>query len=193
MYYSSYWSYNLTHVTTTTTTTTTTTPPPPPQSFAGWTCENYRQLTTDHTMCKSTPSTCAIYRNGITSHDRLAIVIAHNEYRAKVARGEEGEGLPGPQYSSTDMQELTWNEELARVAQAWASACPDYHDCHDCRKILSKNITNNNINIITKFNEGRETRFPQLRDPERLRPHIEEFLDKVNLTDAILLYAPGQA
>ncbi|XP_042230157.1 cyclin-H-like [Homarus americanus] len=37
-----------------------------------------------------------------------------------------------------------------------------------------------------------KTRFPQLRDPERLRPYIEEFLEKVNLTDAILLYAPGQ-
>ncbi|XP_071526896.1 cyclin-H isoform X1 [Panulirus ornatus] len=37
-----------------------------------------------------------------------------------------------------------------------------------------------------------KTRFPQLRDPERLRPSIEEFLEKVNLTDAILLYAPGQ-
>lgn len=38
-----------------------------------------------------------------------------------------------------------------------------------------------------------QTRFPQLHDPERLRPYIEDFLEKVNLTDAILLYAPGQA
>ncbi|XP_045460075.1 cyclin-H [Harmonia axyridis] len=31
-----------------------------------------------------------------------------------------------------------------------------------------------------------------LEDPERLRPGTEEFLDKVFLTDAILLYAPSQ-
>ncbi|XP_063609711.1 cyclin-H-like [Penaeus indicus] len=37
-----------------------------------------------------------------------------------------------------------------------------------------------------------KTRFPQLRDPERLRPHVEEFLERVNLTDAIILYTPGQ-
>lgn len=37
-----------------------------------------------------------------------------------------------------------------------------------------------------------QTRFPQLRDPERLRPHVEEFLERVNLTDAIILYTPGQ-
>ncbi|XP_045131721.1 cyclin-H-like [Portunus trituberculatus] len=37
-----------------------------------------------------------------------------------------------------------------------------------------------------------KTRFPQLHDPERLRPYIEDFLERVNLTDAILLYSPGQ-
>lgn len=37
-----------------------------------------------------------------------------------------------------------------------------------------------------------KTRFQKLQDPERLRPYIEEFLEKVNLTDAIILYSPGQ-
>uniref|UniRef100_A0A0P4WH71 SCP domain-containing protein n=1 Tax=Scylla olivacea TaxID=85551 RepID=A0A0P4WH71_SCYOL len=89
-------------------------------------------------MCKSTPSTCSIYQEGVRGSDKQAILESHNTYRAKVARGEEGQGLPGPQYSAADMQQLSWNEELAQVAQAWASACPDYHDCHDCRKVLSR-------------------------------------------------------
>lgn len=37
-----------------------------------------------------------------------------------------------------------------------------------------------------------KTRFQKLQDPERLRPYIEDFLEKVNLTDAIILYSPGQ-
>lgn len=37
-----------------------------------------------------------------------------------------------------------------------------------------------------------KTRFPKLQEPERLRPHVEEFLEKVHLTDAIVLYAPSQ-
>ena len=37
-----------------------------------------------------------------------------------------------------------------------------------------------------------KTRCPQLNDPERLRPGIDQLLDKVFLTDAVLLYAPSQ-
>ena len=37
-----------------------------------------------------------------------------------------------------------------------------------------------------------QTRYPHLNDPEKLRPYIDEFLEKVHLTDAILLYAPSQ-
>lgn len=37
-----------------------------------------------------------------------------------------------------------------------------------------------------------QTRYPMLDNPERLRPHIDDFLDKVFLTDSVLLYAPSQ-
>lgn len=104
-------------------------------------CHDYTRLSHEHTMCSSTPSTCAIYQEGVISSDRQLILDSHNKYRAKVARGEESQGLPGPQYSASDMQQLVWNEELAQVAQAWASTCPSYHDCHDCRKLLSSKTT----------------------------------------------------
>ncbi|KAG1649709.1 Cyclin-H [Nymphon striatum] len=32
----------------------------------------------------------------------------------------------------------------------------------------------------------------QIDDPEKLRPHIEDFLDRLMLTDAVLLYSPSQ-
>ncbi|GIY20461.1 cyclin-H [Caerostris darwini] len=37
-----------------------------------------------------------------------------------------------------------------------------------------------------------KTRYIELSEPERLRPAIEEFLDKVQLTDACFLYSPSQ-
>ncbi|XP_043467239.1 cyclin-H [Leptopilina heterotoma] len=37
-----------------------------------------------------------------------------------------------------------------------------------------------------------KTRYPGIENPERLRPHIEEFLDNVYMTDSVLLYAPSQ-
>lgn len=37
-----------------------------------------------------------------------------------------------------------------------------------------------------------QTRYPSVDNPERLRPYIDEFLEKVFLTDSVLLYAPSQ-
>lgn len=37
-----------------------------------------------------------------------------------------------------------------------------------------------------------KTRYPQLQDPERLRSAIEEFLEKIQFTDACFLYSPPQ-
>lgn len=37
-----------------------------------------------------------------------------------------------------------------------------------------------------------KTRFTAFNDPERLRPGIDEFLDQVYFTDAILIYSPSQ-
>lgn len=37
-----------------------------------------------------------------------------------------------------------------------------------------------------------KTRFPNFSDPERLRPGIDEFLEQVFYTDAILIYSPSQ-
>ncbi|XP_043682501.1 cyclin-H [Vespula pensylvanica] len=37
-----------------------------------------------------------------------------------------------------------------------------------------------------------KTRYTSLENPEKLRPHIDEFLERVFLTDSVLLYAPSQ-
>lgn len=37
-----------------------------------------------------------------------------------------------------------------------------------------------------------QTRYMSLENPEKLRQHIDDFLEKVFLTDSVLLYAPSQ-
>ncbi len=36
--------------------------------------------------------------------------------------------IPGPQPQSSDMLELTWDEELSRIAQRWSDQCDFGHD-----------------------------------------------------------------
>ncbi|XP_069983039.1 scoloptoxin SSD976 [Penaeus vannamei] len=47
-------------------------------------------------------------------------------------------GAPGPQPPAADMRELIWNDELAQVAQAWASQCPIGHDDYTQRRICTR-------------------------------------------------------
>lgn len=37
-----------------------------------------------------------------------------------------------------------------------------------------------------------QTRYSSLENPENLRPNIDDFLEKIFLTDSVLLYAPSQ-
>ena len=53
------------------------------------------------------------------------IVSRHNELRERVASGSE---TNGDQPGASDMLKMTWNEELAAVAQRWADQCTFGHD-----------------------------------------------------------------
>ena len=65
---------------------------------------------------------------GLTDGQKASIVSAHNSLRSKVATGAEGRGSPGPQPPAADMMEMTWDDELASVAQRWADQCQFGHD-----------------------------------------------------------------
>jgi len=47
-------------------------------------------------------------------------------------------------------------------------------------------------NKIVHYNACFQTRYASLENPEKLRQHIDEFLERVFLTDSVLLYAPSQ-
>ncbi|XP_064625215.1 cysteine-rich venom protein pseudechetoxin-like isoform X2 [Lineus longissimus] len=61
--------------------------------------------------------------------DKQKILDLHNEYRAKVARGQEG-GQP----QAADMIALEWDDRLEGSAQGWANGCRAGHNSADVRK-----------------------------------------------------------
>ncbi|XP_037800286.1 CRISP/Allergen/PR-1-like [Penaeus monodon] len=113
-------------------------PAPPPAPSPTRECKDYADsFTPSHSICQPKNKACGIHREGVSEEEKKLILKEHNEYRAKVARGDESEGSPGPQPSAANMVELVWNQELADVAQAWCNTCPSTHDCNDCRRVFS--------------------------------------------------------
>ncbi|XP_043285622.1 venom allergen 5.02-like [Venturia canescens] len=81
-----------------------------------------------HTMCLFSPETFAsrcgkVSSSGMTAAEIQEVVDLHNEFRAKVASGHEKRGRPGPQPAASNLGPLTWNPELAKIAQTWANQC----------------------------------------------------------------------
>lgn len=91
---------------------------------------------TDNTMCiydegvfGSNCGSSGPISSGITDQaDKDAIVAKHNELRAKVASGDETQGVGGGQPAAADMREMVWSDELATVAQRWTDQCTSGHD-----------------------------------------------------------------
>ncbi|XP_059471196.1 venom allergen 3-like [Neocloeon triangulifer] len=88
----------------------------------------YENFGHDHTMCME-PKKCNANKKLIeinyilTAHERAALLDIHNKLRALVAFGR----IPGHP-PARNMQQLTWDDELASVAQRWAEQCMFEHD-----------------------------------------------------------------
>ncbi|XP_011702702.1 PREDICTED: venom allergen 3-like [Wasmannia auropunctata] len=129
----------------------------------------------DHTMCKYTsPNPAAACGQGSTfglsKVQKDEIVSTHNRLRQKVASGQETRGAPGPQPAAVSMPDLTWDDEIATIAQRWANQCNFDHDkCRDVDRFqvgqniaeysttgklpsLSKMIKNQWYDEVDKFN-----------------------------------------
>lgn len=62
-------------------------------------------------------------RPGLTEEQQRMALEKHNALRARVARGD----TPG-QPPAADMKRLTWDDDLAAVAQQWANTCTYRHN-----------------------------------------------------------------
>jgi len=96
-------------------------PSPPSASCASWPA--------GHTMSLyDGPSDSCTSKTIFSGFDEVGmanIVSKHNELRQRVAEGSE---TNGDQPMASDMMKVTWNEELAAVAQRWADQCTFGHD-----------------------------------------------------------------
>nr|XP_053638661.1 venom allergen 5-like [Cherax quadricarinatus]XP_053638662.1 venom allergen 5-like [Cherax quadricarinatus]XP_053638663.1 venom allergen 5-like [Cherax quadricarinatus]XP_053638664.1 venom allergen 5-like [Cherax quadricarinatus]XP_053638665.1 venom allergen 5-like [Cherax quadricarinatus]XP_053638667.1 venom allergen 5-like [Cherax quadricarinatus] len=116
---------------------------------------DYSQLSLTHTMLKPQEPTCEIYNSEVTEKEKEQILNLHNTLRAQVATGQEKRGAPGPQPPAANMREIVWNDELAQVAQAWASQCPQGHDSARDRRMCTRDYhVGQNIHYYWGFDEG---------------------------------------
>ncbi|XP_011645540.1 venom allergen 3-like [Pogonomyrmex barbatus] len=110
-----------------------------------------------HTMCQFTSSkpaqTCGNNPHiGLNDNEKWSIVNKHNELRQKVASGQETRGNPGPQPSAKSMPNLSWDNQLAEIAQRWANQCKFEHD--KCRDVAKYQVGQN---IAISYASGQNT------------------------------------
>ncbi|XP_051164455.1 venom allergen 5-like [Leptopilina boulardi] len=134
--------------------------------------EDYCSICPDHTMCRfrNTRPVCNARVSTLTTPQILDILRVHNEYRQRVASGNEGRGRPGPQPPARNMPNLFWDWELAIIAQRWAFQCRFAHD--SCRNTRRFQVGQN---VATAWTTG--------SDPSSISDLIKMWYDEVELFD----------
>jgi len=88
------------------------------------------RLDCENSMCKYTgidkDKCTGLWARGdpVSEADKAAILKAHNDLRRKVYNGEQ-EGLPA---ATTEIPDLLWDDDLAKLAQIWMDQCQFAHD-----------------------------------------------------------------
>jgi len=101
---------------------------------------DYCEISSRHMLCNPAgkpASTCTNtvsgdYKRSVTAEDQKIIVDLHNKLRRDLANGKAGT-MP----KAANMEKFTWDEELAKIAQAQVNKCVYGHDClwpYKCRK-----------------------------------------------------------
>ncbi|XP_034946938.1 venom allergen 5-like [Chelonus insularis] len=123
-----------------------------------------------HTMCRYSSDYApecgdkSIIESGMSSNQKKEVIDTHNNLRHFVACGNEKRGDPGPQPPATNMGPVTWDDELATIAQRWANQCVFGHDdCRDTERFevgqnvafasSSKKYPNNMTSLIMQWYE----------------------------------------
>lgn len=136
---------------------------------------DYCRISNRHTMCQfqGLGRQCGgrgPLDRGLSENEKRALVSAHNQLRARVASGSESRGRPGRQPPAADMMEMTWDDELATVAQRWADQC---NFGHDTERSVSRFQVGQNVAIRSNSN----------RQPkgEENRKMVQAWYDEVDL------------
>lgn len=113
-----------------------------------------------HTMCKYPspepgPNCIEPHDQGLTDAEKDAIVRKHNECRQTVASGNEKRGFNGPQPPAVHMPNLTWDDELATVAQRLANRCTFAYD--PCRRVERFEVGQNVAIVFSEKSQPHHT------------------------------------
>uniref|UniRef100_L7MBC4 Putative tick salivary antigen-5 protein n=1 Tax=Rhipicephalus pulchellus TaxID=72859 RepID=L7MBC4_RHIPC len=94
-------------------------------------CEDiYRRYNENHVLCRLPESACQPVASGVGDADKDIILAAHNHYRSQIAIGNNSR-FP----HASNMLEMEWDDDLARVAQAHANLCSGQPSCSSCIRI----------------------------------------------------------
>nr|XP_042909161.1 CRISP/Allergen/PR-1-like [Parasteatoda tepidariorum] len=79
----------------------------------------------------------------------MSILTAHNEVRRRVAYGQETRagGLP----QAANMMELSWDPELAFLAQSWVDQCTDEIECLVCKWTGNFTVGQNTLKLTNRW------------------------------------------
>jgi len=111
--------------------------------------QDYCEFTLKHTLCRfkgggtGGPACGGIQDRSLSEKEAQEVVDYHNRLRSRVASGQTN------QPPASNMLQLQWDPELARVAQRLADQCKFNHDCPDCRKVERFSVGQN---IYQSFN-----------------------------------------
>lgn len=103
----------------------------------------------EHTLCKYPTEKIACADGdgaGLTEELKKVILDHHNVLRQNVAKGKQS-----PQPEASNMVQLTWDNELEKIAQRWANQCIFGHDsCKNTENsTVGQNIASLSINITS--------------------------------------------
>ncbi|CAL1261142.1 unnamed protein product [Larinioides sclopetarius] len=93
----------------------------------------YKKFDQNHAGCQPRNTSCNILNNEVTNEDKILIVKLYNQYREKVALGNET--IPDSTLKAANMREMEWDDELAYLAQKHVETCQSKYDCHACKQI----------------------------------------------------------
>jgi len=129
----------------------------------------YPGYTEENLMCKyqgmGPKCNGKICARDLSNNEKMAIVKKHNELRNNVALGKEKQGVNGiGQPAAADMNQLTWDEDLALLAQRWADQCQYEHDPSGGRTIPDKKMMPIGQNLAMRRAGGpmRNAEFPKM-------------------------------
>ncbi|CAG0923728.1 unnamed protein product [Notodromas monacha] len=139
-----------------------------------------------HSACLLPNPRIQIRRVGVSPDEKELILHLHNILRSKVAQGQEKRGLGGRQPPAELMLELVWDDELAMVAQSWASQGYDprlrsdlmpnnAHDCNTCRSVPRYEYVGQNVAWT-----GQPWQKDKTYLPSRWEHHIHQLYDEVD-------------